>query len=117
MGDRAKLSPQDLVFVNAMASVVMTWSLDDEWLELMAHEARAALPHVSREHAYLGPIADAADIMLVRAAEPGLVEERRAIYRAGMNRAREALVRYFRWRAGEAMERLRAAAPVQAGAA
>ncbi len=111
MGDaRAKLTPQDLVFVNSMAAAVMTWSVDAEWLELMIHEARDALPHVNREHVHLGPIADAADLMLIRAAEPKKLEERQALYRAGMNRAREALVRYFRWRAGEALATVRAKA-------
>ena len=110
MAERAKLTPQDLVFVNAMTAVVMTWGFDEDWLELMVHEAREALPHVNREHAYLGPVADAADMMLVRAAAPAAVAERRLLYRAGLNRAREALVRYFRWRAAEALETVRAKA-------
>jgi hypothetical protein len=107
---RAKLTAHDLVFVNSMAAAVMTWSIDDDWLELMIHTAKEALPHVNREHAYLGPIADAADLMLIRAALPIKLEDRQAAYRGGMNRAREALVRYFRWRAGEALETVRAKA-------
>lgn len=111
MGEpRAKLTPQDLVFVNSMAAAVMTWSLDADWLELMIEAAREALPHVNREHAYLGPVADAADMMLIRAAQPAKLDERQALYRAGLNRAREALVRYFRWRAAEALETVRAKA-------
>lgn len=102
MAERAKLTPTDLVFVNAMAAAVMTWSLDDDWLALMLDAAREALPQVNREHPYLGPVADAADMMLIRAAGAGKLEERQALYRAGLNRAREALVRYFRWRAAEA---------------
>ena len=107
---RAKLTAHDLVFVNSMAAAVMTWSIDDDWLELMIHTAKEALPHVNREHAYLGPIADAADLMLIRAAAVPRLEDRQAFYRAGMNRAREALVRYFRWRAAEALETVRAKA-------
>lgn len=108
MADRPRLTKHDLVFVNSMAAVVMTWSFDDDWLELMIREARDALPHVNREHGYLGPVADAADMMLVRSAHAPTEDDRRTFYRAGINRAREALVRYFRWRAGEALELVRA---------
>lgn len=108
MADRIKLTPQDLVFVHAMSASILTWSLDADWLKVTLREAAEALPHVNRDHPQLSALADAADMMLVRSAAAGRLEDRQALYRAGMNRAREALAAFFRWRLGEALEVVRA---------